>query len=192
MTELQWAEYYQATKEGPAHRTFDMLDPHLPRSGRAIDLGCGTGRGTLRLLTAGLHVTAVDVSPEALEIVRAKVPSDAPLELIHASFPELDLGRYDVAVGCFSLFFMEPAEHDAFWKRLVDAIEPGGLWAGQFLGVRDDWKANGWAVHDESQVRALLEPFEILWLEEEEKDGNTATGEPKHWHAFHTIGRKKG
>lgn len=186
-----WKRYYEATKEGPAHRLFDLLEPHLPPKGRAIDLGCGTGRGTLRLLAAGLDVTAVDASQEALAAVRAKVPEGGRLTLVQSSFEDLELDRYDVAVGCFSLFFLSPEAHARFWPRLVDAIEPGGLWAGHFLGVRDEWRARGYATHERTAIEELLTPFEVFHLEEEEKDGQTAIGTPKHWHVFHTVARKR-
>ena len=189
-----WLSYFAVTADKPAHPLFDRLDDVLPEEpgGRAIDLGCGPGRGVLRLLARGLHVTAVDVHQEALDMVRERVPADAPLELVRASFEDLDLGRYDVAVGCFSLFFLPPEAFAAFWPRLVDAIEPGGIWAGEFLGVNDSWKDRGYTVHTREQAEALLEGFEVLLFTEDEADGPTATGEAKHWHVFHTIARKRG
>lgn len=43
---------------------------HLPR-GRALDVGCGTGRNASFLAAAGFEVDAVDISPVALERARA-------------------------------------------------------------------------------------------------------------------------
>ena len=51
---------------------------------RALDIGCGTGNLTLKYLKQGYQVTAVDIAPEMLEILRAKagnVPADQ-LELV--------------------------------------------------------------------------------------------------------------
>ncbi len=186
-----WRGYLEATRDRPAHPLFDLLDPYLPDAGRAIDLGCGTGRGTLRLLQRGLHVTATDISEDAIEMTRERLPADARAELVCSSFSDLELKRYDVAVACYTLFFMPPDEHARFWARLVDAIEPGGLFAGQFLGDRDDWADKGYTTHARAEVDVLLKPFEVLHLDEEDADGGTATGDTKHWHVFHVIARKR-
>ena len=193
-TDPEWSRYFAITVDKPAHPLFDLLDEYLPEEpgARAIDLGCGPGRGTLRLLARGLTVTAVDLEAEALQMVRERVPDEAPLTLVEGSLDEVPLDRYEVAVGCFSVFFLPPERFDAFWPRLVESIEPGGIWAGEFLGVHDDWAARGYTVHRRADVDALLRDFEVIHLAEEEFDGATATGTPKHWHLFHTIARRRG
>jgi tellurite methyltransferase len=40
-------------------------------------------------------------------------------------------------------------------------------------------------------VEALLEPFEAEFFDEVERQGKTALGEPKYWHVFHIVARKK-
>lgn len=190
-TEERWPEYFAATVDLPPHPFFDLLDSYLPADGKAIDLGCGPGRGTLRLLSRGLSVTATDVSADALEMLRSKLPSNAPVEIICAPFQDLDLAEYDVVVACFSLFFLPPAEFEAFWPRVCAAVRPGGIFAGQFLGVNDDWRDRGYTLHDKAAALNLLTEFDILHFEEEEKDGDTAVGARKHWHVFHVIARKR-
>jgi tellurite methyltransferase len=41
------------------------------------------------------------------------------------------------------------------------------------------------------QVEALLEPFVIEVLQEEDGAGQTDTGRPKQWHCFHIVARKR-
>lgn len=185
-----WSRYFAVTESLPAHAIFDSLEPYLPPSGKAIDLGCGGGRGTLRLLDHGLDVVAVDVSEEALSYLRPKIPAASNVELICSSFTDLDLDSYDVVVACFTLFFMPPAEFDAFWPRVVSSMKPSGIFAGQFLGVNDSWNERGFTVHDREGVDELLSDLDVLMLKEEERDGETALGEPKHWHVFHVIARR--
>ena len=43
---------------------------------------------------------------------------------------------------------------------------------------------------DDAQV--LLDGLAIEMFEEEESDGVTPRGTPKHWHIFHIVARKPG
>ncbi|MEO7804234.1 MAG: class I SAM-dependent methyltransferase [Actinomycetota bacterium] len=186
-------KYFETTADRPAHGIFDILEPHLPPMGRALDLGCGAGRGTLRLLSLGFDVTAVDMSDQGLEFLRQRLPKDAAATLICSSFQDLKLeGRYDVVVAVCSLFFLPPPQFATFWPTVVEAIVPGGLFAGLFLGVNDSWKDRTFTLHDRHEVESLLSDFEIVHLVEDENDGETAIGEPKHWHTFSVVAKKLG
>ena len=39
-------------------------------------------------------------------------------------------------------------------------------------------------------VEALLSPFEVEHLEEVNRPGKDAMGNPKHWHLYHIVARK--
>jgi len=189
-----WRRYFAATDQRPVHAIFDSLELFLPNSGTAIDLGCGAGRGTIWLLERGLRVVAVDVAQEALDYLKAKLPDGVDVELVRSSFQDLDLAAYphfDVSIACFTLFFLGPEDFAEFWPTVVDSIKPGGIFAGQFLGVNDTWAERDFTVHRRQEVEELLGPFEILVFNEEENDGETALGEQKHWHVFHVIARKR-
>jgi tellurite methyltransferase len=185
-----YRRYVAATSEGPANRLFDLLDPHLPKDGKAIDLGCGTGRGTLHLLSRGLQVTAVDRESEGLDVLRSKLPDASKVQIVQSSFQDLTLSAYDVFVACYSLFFLPPSDFAEFWPKVAEAVRPGGVFAGEFLGPHDDWRERAYTVLTAQEVRDLFEAFELLYFEEEDKDGDTAIGVPKHWHLFHVIARK--
>ena len=53
----------------PYRNELELLAEHLPAGCSVLDLGCGTGRLTRRLLEKGHTVTAVDNSPEMLRHV---------------------------------------------------------------------------------------------------------------------------
>lgn len=137
-----------------------------------------------------MHVVAVDASEVGLNYLRKALPSDSDVELICSNFQDLQLSTYDVAVACFSLFFLPPDDFGRFWPRVVHSIRPGGLFAGQFLGVNDSWNERDFTLHEKGDVEGLLKGFKVLMLTEEENDGQTALGEFKHWHVFHVIARK--
>ena len=187
---VNWSEYYEAMLSKPLHPHYEKLDPHLPEGGEALELGCGVGQGVVHLLEKGFHVTAVDAEEEALALLKSRLPSGAPAKVVQGRFQELEMDTYDVVAAHFCLFFLTPAEFDAFWPRLISAIKSGGLLSAQFLGVNDEWRDRGYTTHTREQVDELLKPFEVLSLEEVERDGETAQGIPKHWHVFHVVARK--
>lgn len=186
-----WHNYLVATVDRPPSPILDRLEPHLPDKGEAVDLGCGGGRSTRWLLDRGFSVTAVDASAEAIEMVSDRLSDEAPVELVHSRFQEVSLGTYDVILAVFSLFFLPPGEFEEFWPRVVGSLRPGGLFAGEFLGPKDEWKIRPYSLHSREAVQGLFDGFEILDFLEEEEDGETAVGEKKHWHVFHMIARKQ-
>ena len=97
----------------------------------------------------------------------------------------------DVLVAGFSLFFLKPNDLEAFWGKVTESIKPGGLFAGQFLGVKDEWKDQDHALVDASKLSQMLEPFELLHYEEVEQEGETVVRQPKYWHIFHVVARRK-
>ena len=44
---------------------------------------------------------------------------------------------------------------------------------------------------DSEALADLLTDLEVIKLDEEERDGKTASGQDKHWHIFNLILRKK-
>ena len=63
---------------------------------RLLDVGCGTGLSFISMLDRGWQVTACDISPEMLDLARAKV-GDA-VTLLTADMRSLPvLGRFDLA-----------------------------------------------------------------------------------------------
>lgn len=166
---------------------------------RALDLGAGLGQETEELLRRGWCVTATDASWRMLELVRTRARAMAALdrlELVHATFEETPLapGSFELVHAGFALPFCPAAHFDQVWRRLVAALRPGGFFAGQFFGPRDEFviesPAGSMSAHDADSVRALLGGWEILTHEEVERTGETAPGSPKHWHVHHVIARK--
>ncbi|MGD0089447.1 MAG: class I SAM-dependent methyltransferase [Planctomycetota bacterium] len=50
-----------------------MASPHVPRSGRLLELGCGAGNMTLWLVERGYQVSAIDLAPTAIAWTRERL-----------------------------------------------------------------------------------------------------------------------
>lgn len=109
----------------PDGRLVELVSDLAP--GRALDLGCGTGRNALWLARMGWSVTGVDASSVGLSKAKEAAGSiNVELTLI-----EVDLANYEPAVKHFDLVVVANMhfaanERAAFYSRAVSAVAPGG------------------------------------------------------------------
>ena len=163
-------------------------------TGCAVDLAAGEGRDTLELLARGWRVLATDAEPTAFAYLWPRVPAaeHARLTTTVAHFADTELPPCDLVNASFALPFCEPLHLPALWARIVAAIRPGGRFAGQFFGGRDSWASRADRTHHtHDDVVALLAGFDIEALRIEERDDPPDVREPKHWHLFHVVARKR-
>jgi 2-polyprenyl-3-methyl-5-hydroxy-6-metoxy-1,4-benzoquinol methylase len=104
-------------------RVLARFDPR----GEVLELACGTGLWTRRLVDHAAHVTAVDAAPEVLEINRARV-GDPSVTYVQADLFEWtpEPGAYDACVFTFWLSHVPDSRFAAFWERVGAALKPGG------------------------------------------------------------------
>ena len=97
-------------------------------TGRAADLGCGTGRFDGLLADAYGDVLAVDISGRELELARTRHPRP---EVRYEQRSLLDVtpaadGRFDLVVSVNTIFHLR--DHDRVLPHVRDLVAPGG-WA---------------------------------------------------------------
>lgn len=176
----------------PQHPLYNELAKHLPdEPGHALELGCGTGQGCEFFVARGWRVTAIDIDPRAIEATRERVGDSAAVVLIQGDIVEVPFAASEAVAAGFVLFFLNPEQFAATWRRMGEALQQGGVLLVQFLGPNDDWASRGGLSHDRAEVEDLSAGYEVLHHEEVERDGKTAWGESKHWHVHHVIARKR-
>ncbi|MCG8478473.1 MAG: class I SAM-dependent methyltransferase [Spirochaetales bacterium] len=175
-------------------------DRHLPGvvqelgivSGRALDIGCGTGKSALWLAERGFDVTGIDVSPAAIQQARrAARGRDVEVRFITGRFPddftippdasaarggrgvgasseiERTLHVYDFVVDRASLQHMgHGGEFESLMADVAALVRPGGFIYSLVIagfGVPRGW---GMGVWTESAIRRLFAaPFSVLRVE---------------------------
>ena len=97
--------------------------------GKALDMGCGSGRNTLYLGQLGFDVTAIDNNPNAL----AKLQSIVDQEGMDTVTPKLyDINDaaldadYDFIACTVTLMFLDPARVDTVLADMQQHTRPGG------------------------------------------------------------------
>ncbi len=103
-------------------------------SGRALDLGCGTGTHAIYLAQHGWDVIGIDFSPKAISAAREKArQASVKVDFQVADVSRLNLvGKFDLAldVGCFH--GLDAGERKRYIEQLARLVRPGGkfmLWA---------------------------------------------------------------
>lgn len=96
--------------------------------GDVLELAAGTGLWTERLVRTAGSVTAVDASPEVLELNRRRVEgAGAPVTHVVADlFTWEPPRRFDVVFFSFWLSHVPPGRFEAFWDLVDRAVAPGG------------------------------------------------------------------
>jgi ubiquinone/menaquinone biosynthesis C-methylase UbiE len=111
-------------KDGQVEAT-ERLAARLVPGARVLDVGCGTGLPTARLLCdAGIEVTGVDISAGMLDLARRNVP-EASLHQVDILDLEPSFGQFDGAVAFFSLLMLPKAEIPRALSLLGQLLRPG-------------------------------------------------------------------
>jgi tellurite methyltransferase len=188
---MEWAQYYDAVGDEPRDTLLAAVD-RFAAPGMAVDLGCGTGRDTVELLRRGWQVVAIDSQAEAIRRVRDAAGDDARLATQVAVYEDAALPECDLVNASWSLPFCRPEVFDVVWERIVDSLRPDGRFAGQLFGDRDEWSTESdMTFHTRAEAERLFSGFELERFDEDEEDGQTVLGNPKHWHVFNVVARKR-
>ncbi|MFE4949902.1 class I SAM-dependent methyltransferase [Leifsonia sp. NPDC056665] len=190
---FDWSHFYEKQGGRGVRPTFESaLAAWDGPAGTAVDLGCGDGVETRDLAERGWQVLAVDSDPAVDERVRAGLDQEASARVSTrcATFEALgELPPAEFVYAGFALPFCDPTRFPYLWADIRDAIEPGGVFAGELFGPHDEWFGRpGMNFHDRAGVEAMLTGLEVLRLVEDDRRGMSFEG-PKHWHVFHIVAR---
>lgn len=169
----------------PRDRMIAGLVAELPSRARLLDLGCGSGVPSTKVLAKRFEVVGVDISTAQIEKARVNVPNATFIvgDLTEVEFP---IGSFDAVTAFYSLNHVPREDHAPLFSRVARWLAPGGLflaafgladeadWTGEWLGVSMYFSS-----HDPDTTRALLAGtgFELLVdevVEMQEPDGRAS------------------
>lgn len=119
---------------------WDELVGEAPRD--VLDLGCGTGRVSIRLARRGHRVTGVDLEPAFLEETRRRAQAwKVKLDTVAADARSFDLGRpFDLVLAPMQLvqLFHGSEERIGMLEAAAAHLRPGGLFAAALMDLEGE------------------------------------------------------
>jgi len=192
MTALEfWEERYagkvQVWSGKPNQTLVDLVSGLEP--GTALELGCGEGGDTLWLAQHGWQVTAVDISPTAIERGRraeaASGISTTQINWVAADLTDWTEDRtYDLVTACF-LQSPLPLTRTEILRRAARRLNPGGHLVMVSHAAPPPW-ASGLSGHthnfvpiaDEIAALELGESYRVVVAENRERAASSPDGQP--------------
>ena len=150
----QGATFYKAKRylgaafPSIALRCAECVDEGADARALLVELGCGSGAAVLPLLRAEdrLDAVAVDVSSNAVALLRAALESDRALSTRRLRTATLDVrcdalpvpdGSADFVLCVFTLSAVEPEAHGRVFAKALRALRPGGALLFRDFGLYD-------------------------------------------------------
>jgi 2-polyprenyl-3-methyl-5-hydroxy-6-metoxy-1,4-benzoquinol methylase len=121
----KWNDKYLASS-GPATQPSPLitaLEPHLPETGRALDIAGGAGRHAIWLARRGLQATLVDVAQAGLRIAEQRAAETG----VSLTTLELDLEQAAFPAGPWDLLLSSHYLQRSLFPLYPEQLSPGGI-----------------------------------------------------------------
>jgi SAM-dependent methyltransferase len=129
----------------------DLLDPQPGE--RILDVGCGEGTLTRKILERGATVLGIDNSPEMIAAARA-----VGIDAVQLAAEDMQFfGEFDAAFSNATLHWVLEKEQAA--RAIYRALKPGGRFAGE-MGGEGNIKNLRQALDEELIIRGHVPPVE--------------------------------
>jgi cyclopropane fatty-acyl-phospholipid synthase-like methyltransferase len=149
-------------------------------SGRALDLGCGTGTNVITLAKAGWQVTGIDFVRRAIQVARRKVRQAG----VNADLRVGDVTRLDDLRGPFDLILDIGCYHglstpgkQAYRENICNLLAPTGNFLMYSIFRQEAGAGPGMLEED---VRAFFNDFDLM----QRQDGQDRRDRRSAWFTF--------
>ena len=122
-------EYFNSTLNVDMTNTYKAFLKLLPKGGKILDLGCGSGRDSMNFMKLGYEVTSVDGAKKLAK--RASVLLGK--EVIVSTFEELELKeKFHGIWACASLLHIKREDLKIVLNNLYNNLEDNGVFYMSF------------------------------------------------------------
>ena len=122
-------EYFNSTLNVNMTNTYKAFLKLVPKGGKILDLGCGSGRDSMNFMKLGYEVTAVDGAKELAKKASALLGK----EVIVSTFEELELKeKFHGIWACASLLHIKKEDLKIVLNNLYNNLEDNGVFYMSF------------------------------------------------------------
>lgn len=122
-------EYFNSTLNVDMTNTYKPFLKLVPKDGKILDLGCGSGRDSMNFMKLGYEVTAVDGAKELAKKASALLGK----EVIVSTFEELELKeKFHGIWACASLLHIKREDLKTVLNNLYNNLEDNGVFYMSF------------------------------------------------------------
>lgn len=170
-------EYFLRTVGADMHVHYYNFLKFVPKEGKILDAGCGSGRDTKHFLSLGYEVTAIDASEEMVKLSTQFTGQETILmNFYNVDFQNVFDGIWSIA----SLLHIPKNRIADVLKRFTYALKKDGIWCisfkeGENERIEGDRFFND---YDEKTFKTLITNHPLLKIE-------------NLWYSTDYIGRKQ-
>ena len=122
-------EYFNSTLNVDMTNTYKEFLKLVPKDGKILDLGCGSGRDSMNFMKLGYEVTAVDGAKELAKKASVLLGN----EVIVSTFEELELKeKFHGIWACASLLHIKREDLKTVLNNLYNNLEDNGVFYMSF------------------------------------------------------------
>ena len=122
-------EYFNSTLNVDMTNTYKPFLKLVPKGGKILDLGCGSGRDSMNFMKLGYEVTAVDGAKELAKKASVLLGK----EVIVSTFEELELKeKFHGIWACASLLHIKREDLKTVLNNLYNNLEDNGVFYMSF------------------------------------------------------------
>jgi SAM-dependent methyltransferase len=137
---------------------------HVPKGGKILDAGCGSGRDTHYFRQLGFDVEAFDASAEM-----CRLATELTGRIVQQkTFEQFDsVLAFDAVWACASILYVRRDSIDSVLEKLSAALKPTGVMFLSFKLWDGEWEEGGrfFNSYDECALRSLLQDHPLLQIE---------------------------
>lgn len=159
-----WQTFYAAAggEREPSLFARTVAGQLLP-GGSLLEIGCGNGRDAAFLAACRQHVTAIDVSAQAISLCRA-THADQEIEFIAEPLPAIVSrfpSRFDTVYSRFSIHAMTRSEEAQTLAGIHDVLRPSGRLFIECRSINDPLARKGEVISPTERIHGHYRRFII-------------------------------
>lgn len=159
----RYSEWGTAQSDDARLRYTQVLLDHAGRGRRLLDLGCGNGIPTTKILSQRYRVTGVDCSPVQITNAARAIPRG---QFICADISDLHFPpeSFDAVSAFYSIIHVPRDAHATLFQQIARWLRPNGLFVGCLTAYdapadySDDWLGVPmyWSGYDSTHNRQMI------------------------------------